>query len=212
MNILLIDDHAMFRESMSLMLKRFDEGLKVWHAENGKQALDTLNHQKMEIILLDLGLPDIDGMELLQQISDIQDLPVLILTASDDPHDAQRCIDRGARGYICKTAPSNDVHQAICDLMDGKLYLPESIQHKTPEFQQDMRMIAAITPRQKGILQLLHQGCRNKEIARKLNITEATVKVHTRTLFKMLGVNNRHNAVQDGLRLRLLKPRENPDS
>lgn len=208
MNILLVDDHAMFRESMEIMLNHFDSSFKLWQAEDGKQTMEFLNQQEVDLILLDLGLPDIYGTELLQQVLAIQTAPTLILTASDDPHDMQQCIDLGARGYICKTAPARQVHQAIRDVLDGKIHLPEILQGSCPQLQEDMDIINNITPRQKKVLELLHQGCRNKEIARQLNISEATIKVHMRTLFRTLGVNNRHSAVQQGLRLRLLKDQD----
>jgi DNA-binding NarL/FixJ family response regulator len=205
MNILLVDDHAIFRESMISMLNQCYAQFSIWQAENGKQTLDILRMQQMDLILLDLRLPDITGIDLLQQLHTVQATPILILAASDNPHDMQQCIDLGARGYICKTAPFSQLQEAIRDVMDGKIYLPELLMNSCPQLQKDMEIINNITMRQKKVLELLHRGKRNKEIARKLNISEATVKVHTRTLFRMLGVNNRHSAVQEGLRLRLLK-------
>jgi len=205
MNILLVDDHAMFRESMEMMLVCFDTHYKIWQAEDGRAALNILDSHRMDLILLDLGLPDIYGVPLLRQIQALQSAPVLILTASDDPHDMQQCMDIGARGYICKTAASQLVHKAIRDVLDGKTHLPEIFQNPAPQLQRDMQVIGIITPRQQEILALLQQGERNKEIARELGISEGTVKVHMRTLFCSLGVNNRHGAVQEGLRLRLLK-------
>jgi len=205
MNILLVDDHAMFRESMAIILNRLNSEFKVWQAEHGKQALEILDKQKMNLVLLDLSLPDICGIELLKQICAIQETPVLTLSASDDPLDMQQCIDIGARGYVCKTAPASQVHEAIQNVLDGKLHLPEMLQRDCPKRQADMDIINNITPRQQKVLRLLQQGWRNKKIATELNISEATVKVHARAIFRILGVNNRHGAVQEGVRLRLLK-------
>ena len=204
MNILLVDDHAMFRESMEMMICGFDERFRIWQAEHGKQALEILNERKIDLTLLDLGLPDIHGIDLLQQIQELQSTPVMILSASESPHDMQRCVDLGARGYVCKTAPANQVRRAIIDVMSGRLHLPEIFHTSTMQLQNEMVTVNNITPRQKEILELLYRGKRNKEIANIMDISEATIKVHIRALFLTLGVNNRHSAVQEGLRLRLL--------
>jgi len=205
MNILLVDDHAMFRESMELMISRFDDRFQVWQAGHGEQALEILNGQKMDLTLLDLGLPDIHGIELLEKIQAVQATPILILSASDSLHDMQQCMDLGARGYICKTAPAEHVQRAMTTVLDGRVHLPDALQKSGPRLCDEMEIINAITPRQREILELLQSGGRNKEIAKQLSLSEATVKVHVRTLFRTLGVNNRHSAVQKGLQLRLLK-------
>jgi len=203
MDAMVVDDHALMREGIALMLKCMGGNVRVWEADRGEQAISLLQDRPMDLVLLDLDLPGMDGFHVLKRILELApSTRVAILSALDHPLTAQRCMRVGARGFLKKSMPMNALLQALRAILNDEA--PASARY---DANASSRLIDAerITQRQQEILRLLQHGLRNKEIARKLNITEATVKVHIRAICRLFRVNNRHAAIDHARAMGLLQ-------
>ena len=205
MKILVIDDHPMFRSSIaSLLSARFSQALCT-ECATAEDALSHLKQSKFDLILLDLNLPGIGGIQAVEAIRRFQpNIPILILSASENLHDIHRCLILGANCFVNKTENSETLLEAIQTILDGQRHTPKYLEEQASLVAQEAKQIDGITLRQMQVLRLIHEGKRNHEIAISLNISAATVKVHCRDLFQQLGVNSRLSAIQKCLRLGLL--------
>jgi DNA-binding NarL/FixJ family response regulator len=218
--VLMVDDHRIFRAGLSQLLSavgRFD----LLQAGSSDAALALLaEHEDVEVILLDLGLPDTNGMELLSQLRcRYASIPVVILSATEDPATVIEAINRGAMAYLSKASEETELGCALESVLKGNTYIPPSIAdrfaaHNTaipPAKSSPTRRAGpeefGLTERQAEVLMFLVQGLPNKLMARKLNVTEATVKAHGTSIFKALNVSNRTQAVLAASRLNLTLPR-----
>lgn len=202
---LIVDDHPLVRSSIASLLPVKFRKSRSTEAASAEDALRMMKHQKPDLVLLDLGLPGMSGTEALKAIQHLYaDIPVLILSASDNLHDMQRCMNAGAHGFINKTEPGNILLAAIESVLNGKKHIPVSLQTQYSEVSHRLKQVEMITARQLDVLNQMREGKRNKEIASTLGISESTIKVHCRDIFKILSVNNRHQAVQESLSLGLL--------
>lgn len=205
MKILLIDDHALFREGMSHVLKGMPEAPEVYEAGSASEGLALADAQApFDLVLLDLHLPEEDGFSVLQRLHIAHPiLSVIVLSASEDFQDAKRALDLGAMGYIPKSATSQVMLGAIRLVLSGGIYLPPLLlsqwQSREASPSTPQREVAAdyegLTARQLDVLRLLAVGKSNKEIARDLGMAEGTVKIHITAIFRALGVVNRTQAV-----------------
>jgi len=203
MNILVVDDHALVREGIVLMLKRMGGNIRAWEADRGEQAISLLQDHPMDLVLLDMDLPGMDGFHVLKRILKLApSTRVVILSALDHPLMAQRCIRAGARGFLKKSMPTDNLLQALRAILNDEVTVLAG-----DDANASSRLDEAdhITQRQQEILRLLQHGLRNKEIARKLGITEATVKVHIRAICRLFHVNNRHAAIDHARAMGLLQ-------
>jgi DNA-binding NarL/FixJ family response regulator len=218
--VLLVDDHRIFRAGLSQLLSatgHFD----LLQAESRAAAFALLAaHDDVEIILLDLGLPDMNGMDLLSQLrSRHASIPVVILSAIEDPATVVEAINRGAMAYLSKASQETELIQALGRVLQGSPYIPPSIVErfsasrtavpalKSPPTPGPRPRELGLTERQAEVLMFLVQGLSNKLIARKLNVTEATVKAHGTSIFRALNVSNRTQAVLAVSRLNMILPR-----
>jgi len=205
LNIVIIDDHPLFSSSIVATLTPHYPSTSFDEYRSFNKALPELQKHCPDLILLDLDLPNIHGLDALKQILTLySDAIVLMLSGSADVLDMQRCLDAGAKGYLVKTESSEQILGAIDAVLHGGIHLPVSLIEATPQLDKQKKVTDCITKRQIEVLTLMQQGKRNKEIANVYEISEATVKVHCRDLFRILGVNNRHHAVQEALRMGLL--------
>lgn len=208
LKVLVADDHVLVREGLQNTLQRLSDGAQVFQAENGESVLRILaDIRDLDLVLLDLFMPNTDGFELLSQVcNEYPDIPVVILSASDDPANMRKSLDRGASGFIPKSTPHNVLQGALNLVIAGGVYIPPGM--LGPGFSvtgQDViatatsaiaeRLGAGLTDRQREVLGLLGQGYQNKMIASKLGLSEHTVKIHVTAIFKALGVSNRTQAV-----------------
>jgi len=190
MNILIVDDHELVREGVVQLLKQLGDNIHIWQAASGIEALEQLSQHTMNLVLLDLKLPDMDGFTILDaMLKHSPSMPIVIFSATDNPIAQARCIAEGACAYVNKTTPSAEMLNILQSILRG------GYQSEGSKLAKDVARTKKVTPRQKEILQMLKHGLRNKEIATMLNISEATVKVHIRTVTQLLHVNNRHAAV-----------------
>ncbi|WP_298189386.1 response regulator transcription factor [uncultured Pseudomonas sp.] len=181
LSLLLVDDHQIFLDGLSLALAPLCADLQIRTAESAAAAEICLQDHSFDLILLDLRLPDMPGLELLQRWQQQGRMtPVAVLSASDSNLDAQAALAAGALGFISKSANSDALRQALTRVLLGET-LPAPQASDKPQ----------LTPRQLEILQLLAEGLPNKSISRQLGVSEDTVKTHLKSLFQELAVHTR---------------------
>ena len=228
MKILVVDDHPLIREAMRSVLRQLDGGIEVLEAGTCDEAVAAAERAPdLALILLDLRLPGTSGLDGLQVLRDrYPNVPVVVLSASEDRGEVMRALDLGAMGFIPKTQPSGVMIGALKLVLSGGVYLPADVMAQTQAAvepaaapQQDEAVYdpktqgaeLGLTPRQAEVLSLLIQGKPNKLICRELNLAEGTVKIHVAAILKALGVMNRTQAVvavsRMGLKLGPLRPR-----
>jgi DNA-binding NarL/FixJ family response regulator len=208
MKILIVDDHALIREALRSVLAELQPGAGVIEAANSAQARRLADNERPGLILLDLGLPDGDGMDLLVELHAASpDVPIVVLSAKQDGDTARRALDLGAVGFIPKSAPQPVMVSALQLVFAGGIYVPpETLDRRaTPAAEartnpavtvaQIMRADLGLTSRQADVAALMMQGKSNKAICRELELAEATVKNHVSAILRALNVTNRTEAV-----------------
>jgi len=210
--ILIVDDHPLIREALRHVLTVLDPKIELLEAQKFADALTTTqSNPDLDLILLDLGLPDIDGMTALTQLREQHpETPVVVLSASEAPYVVTRAIDAGAMGFIPKTSSNQLLLNALRLVMAGGVYLPREVLHQNHGGSEQALRHAAdatqggaalsprdvgLTARQTDVLALMVQGKPNKLICRDLNLAEGTVKIHVTAILRALNVTNRTQAV-----------------
>jgi len=198
--ILIIDDHPLFRKGVVQLIGMAPHLRVVGEASSGEAGVEMAKALAPDLILLDLNMSGMGGIETLKAIQDADlDCRVVILTVSDNADDLVAAIRGGADGYLLKDMEPEDLLTAIDEVLNGRTVigdrlsglLASAIREESAAKQRDT---AILTDREKEVLQGLAQGLANKLIARNLNITEATVKVHVKNLLKKLGFRSRLEA------------------
>ena len=198
--ILIIDDHPLFRKGVAQLIAMAPHLEVVGEVSNGEQGVAIAKALDPDLVLLDLHMTGMGGIETLRAIRDADlDCRVVILTVSDNADDLVAAIRSGADGYLLKDMEPEDLLTAIDEALNGRTVIGErlngllarAIREEATAKQRDT---ATLTDREKEILQGLAQGLANKLIARRLTITEATVKVHVKNLLKKLGFHSRLEA------------------
>jgi two-component system, NarL family, nitrate/nitrite response regulator NarL len=196
--ILVADDHAIFRDGLRKLLEGSDEVTIVGEASNGNECVKMLSKLKPDILLLDLRMPEKDGLAVLEEVN-FDSLPtrVIVLTAAEDDRDVVRAMRLGARGVVLKQSASDLLLKSIRKVHDGEIWLDNRMTaevidafKKSAEAGQ-RREKPLLSDREKEIVQLVAQGFRNREIGEKLFISEQTVKNHLHNIFDKLGVSDR---------------------
>lgn len=209
MKILIADDHDLFREGLNLVLQQLEDGLEVIEAGDFSQAVELAKTTPdISLVLMDLAMPGMrwnDGLDTLSKV--LPGTPIVVLSASEDQLLVKEAVNRGAAGYIPKTSSSRVMISALKLVLSGGVYLPPAlINHdKNGNHGGDVMHPTAtvttnaannlLTPRQREVLTLLGEGKSNKEIARILDLSEGTVKLHVTAILRALKVNNRTRAV-----------------
>ncbi|WP_321392442.1 response regulator transcription factor [Emcibacter sp.] len=206
MRMLLVDDHALFRDGLKFVLNEMDRGVEVLEAGNCADAFAILeNDDDFDLILLDLDLPGMSGLEGLKKIRVMAPVvPVVILSGSEDGTLVRRGLEMGVMGYIPKSLSSEIMLQALQLIMKGGRYVPDNILLSSPEKRN--RSFESLTSRQLEILKHITLGKSNKEIARSLGIADNTVRVHISAIFQVLNVNNRTEAAYAAMQEGLIEP------
>ncbi len=205
MKILLADDHALFRESLSLALVRLtDDDPEILQAEHGEKAINLAKKHTLDLILLDLDMPGINGLDAIQTLLDIQaDTPIVMISAHEEISVINKALAKGIKGFIPKTTSADVTLSALRLVLSGGTYLPPQLMQQTPikTGEGDKNLL---TPRQVEVLKLLQKGIQNKNIAYELDLSPSTVKVHIRRIFTTLGARNRTEAVNLAIEMGLL--------
>jgi DNA-binding NarL/FixJ family response regulator len=198
MRILVCDDHPVFREGLRDALAALPA--EVVEAADAASALARVDAEPgIELVLLDLSLPGADGWSAFRALrARHPSVPVLIVSASDDPADMRRALDSGAAGFVPKSASLEVLRSALRLVLAGGVYVPVAAlaapAGEAPAAARRRARAGGLTPRQLEVLVLLSRGLTNREIAGALGIAEGTVKTHVRTLFEVLDVSNRTEA------------------
>lgn len=198
--LLIADDHPLFRDALTMALRqeRLSDSL-VLLASTLEETLQQLsNHPDLDLLLLDLRMPGSEGFfGLLQVRKAFPEIPVVVISGSDDASIIARTRALGALGFIAKSAPTEAIREAVLAVLDGDEVWPDA--DINPSEEDDMvqvsQRVADLTEQQLRVLQHLQQGRLNKQIAYDLSISEATVKAHVTAIFRKLGVLNRTQAV-----------------
>lgn len=196
LKLLIVDDHALFREGLCHVLRELDEQADILEAPDYERALQhAAATPELDLVLLDLNMPGKDGFTALDSFATrYPTLPVVILSASSLRSDIQRALDAGAMGYIPKDTTSAIMLGALRLILAGGIYIPPNLAQDAPAALDRPRNRSALTPRQLDVLALLVQGISNKDIATRLGLSEGTVKMHVTSIFRELGVSNRTQA------------------
>ncbi len=200
--ILAIDDHPLFVEGLKMLLTQHGHNSTMRVTSQATDALALLDTGfEPDLVLLDLNLPGMGGLSLLRILQQRGLMsPVLVVSASQSIHDARSAMENGAMGFVSKASHSSELLEAVDSVLEGEPFLPqewrETLDSGTENARMSIARQAGITGRQMEILHLLAQGFANKMIAYELGLSEATVKVHLREVFKTLKVTNRTACVK----------------
>jgi DNA-binding NarL/FixJ family response regulator len=195
--ILLVDDHPVVLDGLEAILSTQDDFEVVAMAASGAQALEVLAAQTPDVVLMDLQMPGMDGVETIRRARELSpDLRVIVFTAYDTDENILEALRAGARGYLLKGAPRAEVFSAIRVVHGGGSLLEPSIALRLLEdARAPVRAEVTLSPRETQVLELVAAGLLNKEIAVDLGISERTVKFHVSGLMNKLGAGNRTEAV-----------------
>ena len=201
MKLLIVDDHAILREGLVALLRQFEQGADVLQASDATEGLRLAEaHPDLDAVFLDLNMPDQGGMEVIPVfVRRCPQLPVIVLSSSEDPGDVRLALKSGAFGYVPKSASPRNILSALRLVLSGEIYVPPLMLEPRPvAVDGTARAVAEpgerLTERQTEVLRLLCRGLSNKEISRALELSEKTTKSHITAIFKALGVVNRTQA------------------
>lgn len=195
--ILSVDDHPLVREGIAAMINDQPDMQMVAQSSSGKEGIQSFREHKPDIVLMDMRLPDMSGIDAMITIrSEFKDARVIILTSSEGDAEMRRALDGGARGYMLKSMPPKELLEAIRKVHEGKKAIPPEIAERLANHYGD----ETLSEREIEILQQVAEGNRNKDIADKLFISEGTVKVHLKHIMGKLGANDRTQAITIAVR------------
>ncbi len=210
LKILLVDDHALFRSGIRLLLQGEPDFDIVGEAADGLEAVKRAHQLQPQVVLLDLNLPGLSGLEVLRLIKQDQpDCAVLMLTVSEDGTELAAALQAGADGYVLKNVDAGYLIDAIRKVVAGESVVSPALVgtlvsqlRSTPRAGIE-REAERLTQREREVVQWLARGVSNKEMARQLGLSESTVKIHVQNILKKLGLSSRVQvavyAVEHGL-------------
>jgi DNA-binding NarL/FixJ family response regulator len=195
---LIVDDHEVVREGLRLSLSRAPHIRVIGEASDGEQAIGLVERRKPDVVVMDVRMPGMDGLEATKQITEkVPETSVLIFTAFSERSLLARGLDSGAKGYILKEAPHETLLRAVERVARGEGYIDPALM---PAFLSGKDQTEMLTAREREILQLLADGMSNADVASKLFISQETVKSHVRHILTKLEADTRTQAVAIALR------------
>jgi len=208
--ILIVDDHTVVRDGLSAMLGREDDFEVVGEAQNGLEGVEKAVLLKPDVVLMDLRMPEIDGVEAMRRIREQQpEINFLVLTTFDTDEYIYDAIEAGAKGFLLKDASREELFKAVRAVSRGDSLIDPSVAARVlNRFAQLSRESAPqelLSEREREVLDLLAKGSANKEIAASLSLSESTIKTHVANIFQKLEVNDRTSAVTQALQRGIIK-------
>ncbi|MEM9906125.1 MAG: response regulator transcription factor [Cyanobacteria bacterium P01_D01_bin.44] len=195
--VLVVEDHNVVRQGIVAILNQQGDITVVAEAQNGKEAITQHQAHAPDITLMDLRMPQMEGLEAIIKIRELSpEARIVILTTYDTDEDIYRGLQAGARGYLLKDTTAEDLAKAVRQVHQGKRYIPMEVGLKLTERLQE----SDLTERELDVLKLLTKGKSNQEIAKALSISEGTVKFHVNNILSKLGVSDRTQAVVTALK------------
>ena len=210
MKLLVIDDQPIVLDGIAALLAGSSPGATVLTARDAQTGFKLAEqHPDLDIVLLDLKLPGVSGHAAIGEFGRLMpSVPVIVLSSSEDPEDVCKSIELGALGYVPKSASRHTLMAAIGLVMSGEIYVPslmaDRMSGETPKAESVEAAAPRLTERQIEVLRLLSHGLTNKDIAKRINLSEKTVKIHISAIFRALNVINRTQAAKVGRELGLL--------
>jgi two-component system nitrate/nitrite response regulator NarL len=211
-SILIVDDHVLFREGMRLIIGHWEDFEVCGEASNGVQAIKLAHTLHPDIILMDIHMPVMDGLEATRRIlCDLPSIRIVILTMSEAKEDLFNAIKYGAQGYLLKDTPSKRLHDELRRMLQGETPLSglmttkmlEGFSRYNSPYQSPAEYHEPFTEREHQVLELLVEGLSNRQIADRIYLSENTTKKHLRSILEKLHMNNRVEAavyaVREGL-------------
>lgn len=202
-SILIADDHPMVRRALrEALVETLGDGIRVEETGTIGAVREVLAREPVDLLMLDLNMPGMDGMLSLNALrAEFPAVPILVVTAMDEPSFVRQAIEFGASGFLPKSAPYSCIGEAVTSLLAGDLWFPQGLPDVEPVDEDLAARISELTPQQHRVFMLLAQGKLNKEIGFELDVTEATVKTHVSRILSKLGVNSRTQAALVAQRL-----------
>jgi DNA-binding NarL/FixJ family response regulator len=190
--VLAVDDHPLVRKGIASILANETDMQLVGEAGNGREAVDLFRQHHPDVVLMDLRMPDMDGVQATQAIrKDYPEARIIALTSYDGDQDIYRALEAGVRGYMLKETVHTDVLRAIRTVHSGKRLMPQEVAERLSEYFPQV----ALTPREVEVLGHVARGLANKEIADQLGTASGTVKMHIQNILEKLGAADRTHAV-----------------
>lgn len=204
-SIIVVDDHRIVREGLGLMLDTVDGIEMVGEASSGEELFDLLESVHPDVVLLDVRMPGMTGLQVLARLqSDHSEINVLMLSMHDDAGYVRQAIRLGAMGYLLKSVGLEELVRAVMHVTSGQAYLQGELTGALVD-RSDRSPDVRLSPREAEVLTLLADGYGNKQMARHLRISEATVKTHLRALYQKLDASGRAEAVATAMRVGLIE-------
>ena len=189
--VLVVDDHFVVRMGLTTLINTQSDMTVVGEATNGKQAVELFRAEKPDVTLMDLRMPEMNGVEAITAIrNEYPDCRIIVLTTYDGDEDIYRAFQAGARAYLLKDMHRDELLEAIRSVYRGQRFIPPVVASSLA----DRMPRSELTSRELEVLKLIVKGMSNKEIASTLEITEGTVKVHVNNVLGKLGVSDRTKA------------------
>lgn len=194
------DDHPLFRGALKQALAVLADDADIIEAGDFESAKAAVNgNDDIDLVLLDLSMPGASGLSGLISLRGIHaDVPMVVVSAHDDPETIRRALELGASGFISKSASIEDIRNAVAVVLDGGVVAPSGMDlgvERDPEISDLIRRLQTLTPQQTRVLGMLAEGLLNKQIAYELKVSEATIKAHVSAVLQKLGVDSRTQAV-----------------
>ncbi len=202
MKVLVVDDHPIVRDGLATLLRQIGPDTAVLEAGGAAEALALVaQHADLDVVVLDIVMPGLDGMQAIAEFGRARpELPVIVLSSSEDSQTVRQALAQGALGYVPKSASRHTLLSAIQLVMSGEIYVPALILGEIPSAQmapvreEANRGALTLTDRQIEVLRLIAEGRTNMTIAFELGLSEKTVKAHVTAIFKAMNVLNRTQA------------------
>ena len=200
LKLLLVDDLAVFREGIGVLLKMEDDMQVVGEASRGEEALRLAAELQPDVVLLDIAMPDMDGIEICKRLKrSLPNTAVLVLSAFDTEDVVMAALTAGASGYVIKTISHQRLVEGIRAIARGEMLLSPTVAAKVvqqlartrQEKEREADALQALTPREREVFRLVAQGCTNAEIAESLVLSEKTVKTHVRNISNKLNLSGK---------------------